>query len=76
MVAVAVVRNSFGGPLNELVFSAEQPLQSRLIANLVVHIVTAVLFHKTRKLLYPFVCMFLKTEVLKVNFCDPTMMKF
>ena len=64
-----MVQNSFGGPLLEIVFSPEQSLQNRLIANLVVHIVTTVLYRKSRKILHPLVCMLLESEAesLKVK---------
>ena len=61
-----MVGNSFSGSLNELVFSAEQTLQNRLITNIVVHIVTAVLHHKDHMLLHPLVNMILKTDLVKV----------
>ena len=64
-----MVRNTFGGPLLDIVFSEEQSLQNRLIAKLVIHIVTTVLYRINRKLLHPLICMLLNSEAesLKVN---------
>ena len=63
---MAVLHNTFCGPLPELEIREDQSFQNSLISNLMIHIVTAILSQEDNHLLKPYICMILNTESLKV----------